>query len=146
MPMCKSVGHILRAATVEPTIALHGLKRALHASDQRGVHRINRHEIFQERDGRVGRHRDDFSGSTNRSTIYGDMSLDLAREIAAAVRDAGGRAPIVGGWVRDRLRGHPSKDLDLEVFGRRTIEEAARRRDDPQRRAQHHASTSPSSH
>ena len=45
------------------------------------------------------------------------MSLDLARIIAAAVRDAGGRALIVGGWVRDRLRGHPSKDLDLEVFG-----------------------------
>ena len=45
------------------------------------------------------------------------MSLDLAREIAAAVRDAGGRAVIVGGWVRDRLRGRPSKDVDLEVFG-----------------------------
>ena len=34
-----------------------------------------------------------------------------------AARTAGGRALIVGGWVRDRLRGHPSKDLDLEVFG-----------------------------
>ena len=45
------------------------------------------------------------------------MSLDLAREIAVAARAAGGRALIVGGWVRDRLRGHPSKDLDLEVFG-----------------------------
>ncbi|OFW04255.1 MAG: hypothetical protein A3I61_09745 [Acidobacteria bacterium RIFCSPLOWO2_02_FULL_68_18] len=45
------------------------------------------------------------------------MSLDLARAIAAAVRDAGGRALIVGGWVRDRLRGRPSKDIDLEVFG-----------------------------
>jgi tRNA nucleotidyltransferase (CCA-adding enzyme) len=45
------------------------------------------------------------------------MSLDLARDIALAVRGAGGRALIVGGWVRDRLRGHPSKDLDLEVFG-----------------------------
>jgi tRNA nucleotidyltransferase (CCA-adding enzyme) len=41
----------------------------------------------------------------------------VARDIAAAVRDAGGRALIVGGWVRDRLRGHPSKDVDLEVFG-----------------------------
>ena len=38
-------------------------------------------------------------------------------EIARAVRDAGGRAVIVGGWVRDRLMGHPSKDLDIEVFG-----------------------------
>ena len=45
------------------------------------------------------------------------MSLDLALEIAVAVRAAGGRALIVGGWVRDRLRGHPSKDIDLEVFG-----------------------------
>lgn len=45
------------------------------------------------------------------------MSLDLAREIAVAARAAGGRALIVGGWVRDRLRGHLSNDLDLEVFG-----------------------------
>ena len=45
------------------------------------------------------------------------MSLDLAREIALAARTAGARALIVGGWVRDRLRGHPSKDIDLEVFG-----------------------------
>ncbi len=44
-------------------------------------------------------------------------ALDLARRIAAAVSDAGGRAVIVGGYVRDRLRGHPSKDIDLEVFG-----------------------------
>ena len=35
-------------------------------------------------------------------------------EAAAA---AGGRALIVGGWVRDRLRGRPSKDIDIEVFG-----------------------------
>ena len=41
----------------------------------------------------------------------------LALEIAGAVRDAGGRAFIVGGWVRDLLRGHPSKDVDVEVFG-----------------------------
>jgi tRNA nucleotidyltransferase (CCA-adding enzyme) len=46
-------------------------------------------------------------------------------EIAAKVREAGGRALIVGGWVRDRLMrastplgtGHPSKDVDVEVFG-----------------------------
>lgn len=37
--------------------------------------------------------------------------------IARAVRDAGGRALIVGGWVRDRLLGRASKDIDLEVFG-----------------------------
>jgi tRNA nucleotidyltransferase (CCA-adding enzyme) len=45
------------------------------------------------------------------------MSLETARAIAIAVREAGGRALIVGGWVRDQLLGHPSKDLDLEVFG-----------------------------
>jgi len=45
------------------------------------------------------------------------MSLDTARAIAVTVRDAGGRALIVGGWVRDRLCGYASKDLDLEVFG-----------------------------
>ena len=44
-------------------------------------------------------------------------SLERSRDIAAAVRAGGGRALIVGGWVRDRLRGHPSKDVDIEVFG-----------------------------
>ena len=43
--------------------------------------------------------------------------LEHAGAIAAAVRDAGGRALIVGGWVRDRLMGRDSKDLDLEVYG-----------------------------
>jgi len=41
----------------------------------------------------------------------------LAAAIARAARDAGGRAFIVGGWVRDRLRGEPSKDVDIEVYG-----------------------------
>jgi len=41
----------------------------------------------------------------------------VATDVATAVRGAGGRALIVGGWVRDRLRGQPSKDIDLEVFG-----------------------------
>ena len=41
----------------------------------------------------------------------------LAQSIARATRDAGGRALVVGGWVRDQLLGHPSKDLDIEVFG-----------------------------
>ena len=46
-------------------------------------------------------------------------SLERARLIAASVREAGGRALIVGGWVRDRLMGRASssKDVDLEVFG-----------------------------
>jgi tRNA nucleotidyltransferase (CCA-adding enzyme) len=40
-----------------------------------------------------------------------------AQSIAVAIRHAGGRALIVGGWVRDRLLGRDSKDIDLEVFG-----------------------------
>jgi tRNA nucleotidyltransferase (CCA-adding enzyme) len=43
--------------------------------------------------------------------------MTLAFEIATAVRAAGGRALIVGGWVRDRLMGHTSPDVDIEVFG-----------------------------
>ena len=42
---------------------------------------------------------------------------ETAEGIARAVRDAGGRALIVGGWVRDRLLGIDSKDIDVEVFG-----------------------------
>jgi len=46
------------------------------------------------------------------------MSDELARaiDIAHAVRDAGGRALIVGGWVRDRLMNRASKDIDVEVY------------------------------
>jgi tRNA nucleotidyltransferase (CCA-adding enzyme) len=44
-------------------------------------------------------------------------AIERAETIARAVRDRGGRALVVGGWVRDRLLGHPSKDIDLEVFG-----------------------------
>jgi len=44
-------------------------------------------------------------------------AFDTAIAIARAVRDAGGRALIVGGWVRDRIMGRASKDIDLEVFG-----------------------------
>jgi len=41
----------------------------------------------------------------------------LAIDIARAVQARGGRALIVGGWVRDHLLGRTAKDLDLEVFG-----------------------------
>ena len=40
-----------------------------------------------------------------------------ARAIARSVREAGGRALMVGGWPRDRLLGLESKDIDIEVFG-----------------------------
>ena len=46
-------------------------------------------------------------------------ALSQATRIAETVRAAGGRALIVGGWVRDRLLGDPelaSKDIDMEVF------------------------------
>jgi len=43
--------------------------------------------------------------------------FDLAVAIAQRIRDQGGRALIVGGWVRDRLMGRPCKDLDLEIYG-----------------------------
>ena len=46
-----------------------------------------------------------------------DATLERACDIARRVRQAGGRALIVGGWVRDRLLGRPSKDIDLEVYG-----------------------------
>ena len=38
-------------------------------------------------------------------------------QIAGAVQAAGGRALVVGGYVRDRLLGIESKDIDVEVFG-----------------------------
>ncbi len=38
-------------------------------------------------------------------------------ELAAAIRIAGGRALLVGGWVRDRLLRIDSRDYDMEVFG-----------------------------
>jgi tRNA nucleotidyltransferase (CCA-adding enzyme) len=48
--------------------------------------------------------------------IAGDP-FATARALARAVRDEGGRALIVGGWVRDRLLGLECKDIDVEVFG-----------------------------
>ena len=44
------------------------------------------------------------------------MNADVVK-LCEAVRDAGGRAVLVGGWVRDRLLGLDSKDFDLEVYG-----------------------------
>jgi tRNA nucleotidyltransferase (CCA-adding enzyme) len=48
--------------------------------------------------------------------------LDTVRAIASAAREAGGRALVVGGWVRDRLLGRESKDVDLEIYGLQAAE------------------------
>jgi tRNA nucleotidyltransferase (CCA-adding enzyme) len=45
------------------------------------------------------------------------VTVAIAQRIAEAVSASGGRALIVGGWVRDRLMGRPSKDIDIEVYG-----------------------------
>jgi tRNA nucleotidyltransferase (CCA-adding enzyme) len=42
--------------------------------------------------------------------------LQVVTEIALACRDLGGRALIVGGWVRDSICGFDSKDIDVEVY------------------------------
>ena len=38
------------------------------------------------------------------------------RGIAEEIRSAGGRAFLVGGWVRDALLGKPCRDYDIEVY------------------------------
>ncbi len=50
-------------------------------------------------------------------TGFEGSPVNLAVAVAGRVREAGGRALVVGGWVRDRLMGRDSKDVDLEVFG-----------------------------
>ena len=49
--------------------------------------------------------------------VGANSPLERVRAIARAARDRGGRALIVGGWVRDRLLARDSKDLDIEIFG-----------------------------
>jgi tRNA nucleotidyltransferase (CCA-adding enzyme) len=51
------------------------------------------------------------------SGLHGEDFPAIAGDLARAVGAAGGRALIVGGWVRDRLLGIVAKDLDIEVFG-----------------------------
>ncbi len=43
--------------------------------------------------------------------------LKKAFRIAEAVRNAGGTALFVGGFIRDSIMGIPSKDIDVEVYG-----------------------------
>ncbi len=56
--------------------------------------------------------------------IHVDRLSPHLRKIAAALHDAGGRAVLVGGFVRDtllKIEGQ-SKDLDVEVFGLELLE------------------------
>ena len=49
--------------------------------------------------------------------IVSGHPLQLATTIARTVHDHGGRAFVVGGFVRDRLLGQASDEVDVEVFG-----------------------------
>src|SRR2546421_1529696 len=42
---------------------------------------------------------------------------EIVLKLAEAIRDAEGRALLVGGCVRDELMGRPPKDWDVEVYG-----------------------------
>ncbi|MBQ1252468.1 MAG: tRNA nucleotidyltransferase, partial [Firmicutes bacterium] len=48
-------------------------------------------------------------------TIVDDLMM--ARNLALAVRDRGGRAYFVGGYVRDGLMGIENNDIDIEIHG-----------------------------
>lgn len=42
--------------------------------------------------------------------------LILVKKIASDIKDIGGNMYFVGGYVRDKLLGHESKDIDVEIF------------------------------
>src|SRR5947207_10046245 len=46
-----------------------------------------------------------------------DVTPETVFRLAEAIRDAGGRALLVGGCVRDELMGRQPKDWDVEVYG-----------------------------
>ena len=46
-----------------------------------------------------------------------NRNVEMARKIAAAVEQAGGRTYYVGGYVRDQLIGRENKDIDIEIHG-----------------------------
>ena len=57
--------------------------------------------------------------SSNAGPVHGSEQPlpGIAAAIAGAIAAAGGRALVVGGWVRDRLLGQDSKDVDFEAYG-----------------------------
>ena len=58
-------------------------------------------------------------------SVYGDPDPEhfpqelwaRAKHVCTLIKDAGGRAFLVGGCVRDLIIGIPPKDVDIEVFG-----------------------------
>ena len=46
-----------------------------------------------------------------------EKNKKMAKRIAAAVSEAGGRTFYVGGYVRDQILGKDNKDIDIEVHG-----------------------------
>lgn len=44
------------------------------------------------------------------------LNFEDVKELAQGLKDRGGRAYLVGGWVRDQHMGLESKDYDLEVY------------------------------
>ncbi len=57
-----------------------------------------------------------FDPAQNLNHLESDLHEVLGR-VCELVRQAGGRAWLVGGSVRDLALGRPVEDLDLEVFG-----------------------------
>lgn len=46
-----------------------------------------------------------------------EQNMQMARLLAQSISEEGGRAFLVGGYVRDSLMGSSNKDLDIEVHG-----------------------------
>jgi tRNA nucleotidyltransferase (CCA-adding enzyme) len=59
----------------------------------------------------------EFRGGLWHDQAMADDPLALARAVATAARARGGRAVVVGGFVRDRLLGLPTHEVDLELYG-----------------------------